>query len=76
MMALCVFLYNTLTKDILCPTFVTGTSNKEGINFITPFRAKSSKAKTVKFGLNSKSAMKYWTQITLMKCSLSLYCES
>ena len=76
MMALCVFLYNTLRKDILCLTFVTGTSNKGGITFTTSSRTKSSKAKTAKPGLNSKSAMKYWTQITLMKRSLSLSCES
>jgi len=76
MMELCMFPYNTLTKDVLCPTFVTGTSNKGQIIFTTPFRTKSSKTKTMKPGLNSKSAMKHWTQITLMKRSLSLSCES
>jgi hypothetical protein len=76
MMALCMFLYNTLTKDILCPTCINGTSNKGAINFNTASRTKSSKAKTAMPGLNSKSTTKYWSQITLMKRSLSLSCES
>jgi hypothetical protein len=76
MIALCKFLYNTLTKDILCPSCIIGASNKGAISYNTDSRTKSSKDKTVKPGLNSKSTMKYWSQINLMKRSLSLSCES
>ena len=76
MMALCIFLYSTLTKDILCPTFVTGASNKGAISFNTASRTKSNEAKIVMPGLNSQSTVKYWSQITLMKRSSSLSCES
>jgi len=75
-MVLFKFLYNTLTKDMLCPTCITGASNKGGISCNTTSRKNSSKAKTVKPDLNSKSTMKYWSQMNLMKCSLSFSCES
>jgi enoyl-[acyl-carrier-protein] reductase (NADH) len=75
-MEMCIFLYYTLAKDLLCPSFVTGTSNKEAISFSTASRTKSAKAKMVITGLNSKSAIKYRTQITLIRNSSSLSSES